>query len=141
MADAAAEGVKLIRNWEPENSDVSSYIEHSLLFLQTVTVLLKERKVLDGCTFGAFMISELKRRDIVLEFKNKPPKTLSKDDVTEEKINAALDVMCHWIDLLKASIKSENPNWELIQAFNCLSITPVGAELQAADAKGHPTHR
>ena len=48
----------------------------------------------------------------------------------------ALDVMCHWVDLLKASIKAENPNWELIQAFNCLSITDVGAELQAADAKG-----
>ena len=136
MADAAAEGVKLIRNWEPENSEVSSYIEHSLLFLQTVTVLFKERRVLDGCTFGAFMISELKRRDIVFAFKDGSTKMLSKVDVTEEKINAALDVMCHWVDLLKASIKSENPNWELIQAFNCLSITHVGAELQAADAKG-----
>ena len=136
MADAAAEGVKLIRNWEPENSEVSSYIEHSLLFLQTVTVLFKERRVLDGCTFSAFMISELKRRDIVFDFKNGPPNMLSMDDVTEENINAALDGMCHWVDLLKASIKSENPNWELIQAFNCLSITHVGAELQAADAKG-----
>ena len=82
------------------------------------------------------MISELKRRDIVFSFKDGRTKTLSKDDVTEEKINAALDVMCHWVDLLKQSIKSENPNWELIQAFNCLSITPVGAELRAADAKG-----
>ena len=70
MADAAAEGVKLIRNWEPENSGVPSYIEHSLIFLQTVTVLFKERRVLDGCTFGAFMISELKRRDIVFAFKD-----------------------------------------------------------------------
>ena len=136
MADAATEGVKLIRNWEPENSEVSSYIEHSLLFLKTVTVLFKERKVLDGSTFGAFMISELKRRDIVFDFKNGPPKILNKDDVTEEKINAALDVMCHWVDLVKTSIRSENPNWELIQSFNCLSITQVGAELQAADAKG-----
>ena len=136
MADAATEGVKLIRNWEPENGDVSSYIEYSMIFLHTVTVLFKERKVFDGSTFGAFMISELKRRDIVFTFKNGSTKTLSKDDVTEEKINVALDVMCHWVDLLKASIKAENPNWELIQAFNCLSITDVGAELQAADAKG-----
>ena len=37
MADAATEGVKLVRNWEPANSDVSSYIEHSLVFIQTVT--------------------------------------------------------------------------------------------------------
>ena len=118
------------------NSDASSYIEHSLTFLKTVTVLFKERKVSEGSTFSAFMISELKRRDIVFTFKDGSTKTLSKDDVTEEKINAALDVMCHWVDLLKASIKSENPNWELIQAFNCLSITDVSAELQAADAKG-----
>ena len=82
------------------------------------------------------MISELKRRDIVFTFKNGSTKTLSKEDVTEEKINVALEVMCHWVDLLKTSMKSENPNWELIQAFNCLSITHVGAELQAADAKG-----
>ena len=71
-----------------------------------MTVLFKERKVLDGCTFGAFMIDELKRRDIVFAFKNGSTKMLSKDDVTEEKINAALDVMCHWVELLKVSIKS-----------------------------------
>ena len=81
------------------------------------------------------MISELKRRDIVFAFKNGSTNMLSKDDVTEN-INAALDIMCHWVDLLKASIKCENPNWELIQAFNCLSISNVGAEHQAADAKG-----
>ena len=136
MADAASEGLKLVRNWEPENSDVSSYVEDFLVFIQTVTVLFKERKVLEGSTFSAYMIHELKRRDIVFTFKNGSTKTLSKEDVTEEKINLALEIMCHWVDLLKALMKAENPNWELIQAFNCLSITHVGAELQAADAKG-----
>ena len=136
MADAAAEGVKLIRDWEPENSDMSNYIEHSLILVQTVTVLFKERQVLEGSTFGAYMLSELRRRDIVFAFKDGSTKTLSKDDVTEEKINNALDIMCHWVDLLKAAIKSENPNWELIQAFNCLSTSDVGKELQAADSKG-----
>ena len=79
MADAATEGVKLVRNWEPENGDVSNYIEHSRIFLHTVTVLFKERKVFDGSTFGAFMISELKRRDIVFTFKNGSTETLSTD--------------------------------------------------------------
>ena len=52
MADAATEGVKLVRKWEPENSDVSSYIEHYLIFLQTVTVpITVSHMVLDNCAF------------------------------------------------------------------------------------------
>ena len=39
MADAGAELVKQIRAWEPENTDLGSYMEPVWQLVQTVTVL------------------------------------------------------------------------------------------------------
>ena len=46
MADAASERVKLIREWEPTKSDLSSgYVENAWQLVAIVTVLFKEHKV------------------------------------------------------------------------------------------------
>ena len=55
-----------IREWEPENSDLSSgYMENAWQLVVSVTVLFKEKKVLGGATFGAYMIDTLRQRDLV----------------------------------------------------------------------------
>ena len=46
MADAASETMKLIREWEPDKSDLSSgYMENAWHLVETVTVIFKEKSV------------------------------------------------------------------------------------------------
>ena len=71
MANAAPESVKLIREWEPGNSDLSfGYMEKHGNWWQLLQFSSKNKKVLDGATFGAYMIDTLRQRDFVFVFKD-----------------------------------------------------------------------
>ena len=137
MADAAAETVKLIREWEPEDMDMATgYMENAWQLLQTVNVLFKEEKVLETLSYGAYMIDKLRQTDIVFVFCDGSSKHLHSSDVTEELIAECLDIMGHWVDLLESAIRTECPTWEMLQAFQCLSLSEKGKEVEKADAEG-----
>ena len=85
MADATSEAEKWIREWEPENSDLSSgCMENAWQFVETVTVLFEEKKVFDGATYGAYMIDTLRQRDFVIVFRDQTRKTLYSKTVIKE---------------------------------------------------------
>ena len=94
--------------------------------------------MLDGATYGAYMIDTLRQRDLVVVFRDQTRKTLFSNDVTDELIEECLALMLHWVDMLEAAIRAECPTWELLQAFQCLSLSEKGKHIEAADAKGIP---
>ena len=137
MADAATETVKLIREWEPEDMDMATgYMENAWQLLQTVHVLFKEKKVLEYLTYGAYMIEKLRQTDIVFVFCDGTSKHIYSSDITEELIAECLDTMGFWVDMLEAAVRAECPTWELLQAFQCLSLSEKGKEVEKADAEG-----
>ena len=113
-------------------------MENAWQLVATLTVLFKENKVLDGATFGAYMIDTLRQRDLVFVFRDQTRKTLISKDVTDELIEECLELMRHWVDMLEAAIRAECPTWELLQAFRCLSLSEKGKQIEAADAEGIP---
>jgi len=139
MADAATETVKLIREWEPEDMDMATgYMENAWQLLQTVHVLFKEKKVLECLSYGAYMIEKLRQTDIVFVFGDGTSKHIYSSDITEELIADCLDTMGFWVDMLEAAVRAECPTWELLQAFQCLSLSGKGKEVEKADVEGIP---
>ena len=133
-ADAGADGMKLIRAWGPENADLASYTEPAWQLVQTVTILLKQKGVLESSSFGQYVVDQLKRGDIVWCFKDSSQRTLCSQDVTHEILDEALDVKGHWVAMLTDAVRAECPSWERLQAFQCLSSYSSGKEIETADA-------
>ena len=55
---------------------------------------------------------------------------------TGEVVEEALKIMQEWVEVLKVAIKAECPSWEIVQAFQCPSLTETGKAIESADAKG-----
>ena len=84
------------------------------------------------------MIDTLRQRDLVFVFRDQARNTLFSKAVTDELIEECLELMRHWVDMLEAAIRAECPTSELLQAFQCLSLSEKGKQMEAADAEGIP---
>ena len=139
MADAATETVKCIRGWEPEDMDMATgYMENAWQLLQTVHALFKEKKVMESLTYGAYMVHQLKKTDICCCFRDSKRKHIYSTHITDELATECLDIVGFWVDMLEAAVRAECPTWELLQAFQCLSLSEKDKEVEKADAEGIP---
>ena len=68
-------------------------MENAWQLVATATVLVKEKKVLDGATFGAYMIDTLRQRDLVFVSKDQTRKTLYSKHVIDELIEECLELI------------------------------------------------
>ena len=135
MADAGAECVKLVRTWEPEDSEISEYMENVYALVAKAIVLFRQGEA-RHYGWGAKLIDKLKLKDIIFHFPCGKVKVVPSSDVTEECITKCLKVMDHWVDLLTLALRAENCPWELLQGFQCLSLSNTGNHIRQDDEKG-----
>ena len=119
MADAGSDGMELVRTWEPEDSEVAEYMEEARGLLTKQIVLFKNGGAKET-GYGAKLIDELKRRDILFIFPDGKTKILKSSDVTDELIEECLDVMIGSTCLKWQSMPNVH-NWIFFRHFSaCL---------------------
>ena len=116
----------------------TGYMENAWQLLKTVHVLFKEKKVMESLTYGAYRVDMLRQTDIVFCFRDGKRKHIYSTDITDELVAECLDIMGFWVDMLEAAVRAECPTWELLQAFQCLSLSEKGKEVEKTDAEGIP---
>ena len=123
LADAGEESIVLTRFMDDEDFDKSTLSGELQTYLDRIRALFVER----GCynattTFTRHMLTFLaKRRSLFLHggavrFLGGP------DDLTSAVLDRCVQRMVNWVHLATAVVRSEFPNFELLQSFEVFSL-------------------
>ena len=121
MADAGDECLILVRFLESESFDKSMLAPELDTFMHRIKILFNEKQCL-STGYTKHMLSILKN-PITVFLKDSQPKVLGcKGGPTTDLAQRCLQRLSNWCNLALATLRSEFPNFEILQTFNIFRL-------------------
>jgi hypothetical protein len=140
LADAADEGLMLVRAWDCEGTDVALVRQEIADFYCRIHTLFVDEAVWTTSGYTQFLIKHIQQSGKVVWVRGEPRQIGGPGSVTAGIKTRCIGRMKAWVALAADVLKAEFPEWELCQAMSLFNLTLAGVARPASAERGSARH-